>query len=86
MNELQVPSFKTVDEEAEYWDNLDTADYMPDDDQWFQLETPLKRAIKVAILPEIATALIERAHAQHVSVETLVNVLLMEKMHVTAGA
>ncbi len=81
MKSLQVPSFKTYEEEAEYWDNLDTVDLMADDDEWFQFEAPLKRAIRVAILPEVAEALIQQAQVQHVSVETLVNVLLMEKTH-----
>ncbi len=80
MIDLQIPEFKTYEEEAEYWDNLDTAEYMTNDVEWFQFETPLKRAIRVAILPEIAEALFERARTQHVSVETLVNVLLIEKL------
>jgi len=54
MKELQVPEFSTYEEEADFWDNLDTADFMEDDDQWFRFETPNKRAIRVAILPEIA--------------------------------
>jgi hypothetical protein len=35
----------------------------------------------VAILPEIAHELMQRARAQGVSVETLVNVLLVEQLH-----
>ena len=31
MNELQVPKFKNHEEEAAFWDNLDTADFMEDD-------------------------------------------------------
>lgn len=78
MNVLQVPEFKTYEEEAVFWDNLDTAPFMEDDGEWFRFETPNKRAIKVAILPEVADELIQRARAQGVSVETLVNVLLVE--------
>ena len=36
--ELVVPEFRSREEEALFWDNLDTADYMPDDDQWITLE------------------------------------------------
>ena len=36
--ELVVPEFRSREEEALFWDNLDTADYMPDDDQWFTFE------------------------------------------------
>jgi len=84
MKELQVPEFKTYEEEAEFWDNLDTADLMEDDGEWFRFETPTKRAIRVAILPEVADELIRRASAQGVSVETLVNVLLVEGIRESA--
>jgi len=87
MTKLQVPKFKTYEEEAAFWDNLDTAPFMEDDGEWFQFETPNKRAIRVAILPDVAAELIQRARAQGVSVETLVNVLLIERIResVTTG-
>ena len=78
MNKLQVPEFKTYEEEAAFWDNLDTAPFMEDDGEWFRFETPNKRAIRVAILPEVADELIQRARAKKVSAETLVNVLLID--------
>jgi hypothetical protein len=78
MNNLQVPEFKTYEEEAAYWDNLDTSAFMEDDGEWFQFETPNKRAMRVAILPEIAGELIRQSRAQRVSVESLVNVLLIK--------
>ena len=76
MKTLQVPEFSTYEEEATFWDNLDTADFMEDDGQWFRFDT--NKAIRVAILPEIAEELIKKAHSQGVSIETLVNVLLVE--------
>jgi hypothetical protein len=81
MSKLEVPEFKTYEEEAAFWDNLDTAPYMEDDGEWFRFETPNKRAIRVAILPEVATKLAQRARAQGVSIETLVNALLIERMY-----
>ena len=36
MKELQVPEFKNYEEEAAFWDNLDTADFMADDGEWFR--------------------------------------------------
>ncbi|MEW5767620.1 MAG: CopG family antitoxin [bacterium] len=78
MKKLQIPEFKTYEEEAVFWDNLDSADFMEDDGEWFRFETPNKRAIRIAILPEVADELIRRAHTQRVSVETLVNFLLVE--------
>jgi hypothetical protein len=85
MKELQVPEFKTYEEEAAFWNSLDTADFMEDDEEWFRFDTPHKRAIRVAILPEIAQALMQRAHAQGVSIETLVNVLLIEGIQKSAA-
>ena len=80
MRELKVPDFKSYEEEAEFWDNLDTADLMEDDGEWFRFDTPQKRAVRVAILPEIAEELMRSAHAKGVSIETLVNVLLIERI------
>ena len=78
MKALQVPEFKSYEEETAFWDNLDTADSMEDDGEWFRFDTPHKRAIRVAILPEIAKELMQSAQEQGVSIETLVNVLLIE--------
>lgn len=87
MNKLEVPEFKSYEEEAAFWDNLDTAPFMEDDGEWFRFETPNKRAIRVAILPDVAEELMQRARAQGVSVETLVNAFLIERMRapVVAG-
>ena len=87
MKELQVPEFKNYEEEAAFWDNLDTADFMADDGEWFRFDTPHKRSVRVAILPEIvAEELMQRAHAQGVSIETLVNVLLIERIRESVAA
>ena len=80
MKELQVPEFKNYEEEAAFWDNLDTADFMEDDGEWIRFETPCKRAIRIAILPGIVEELMQSAHAQGVSIETLVNVILIERV------
>ena len=84
MKELHVPEFKDYEEEAEFWDNLDTADFMRDDGEWFRFDSQHKRAIRIAILPEIAGELMQTAHEQGVSVETLVNVLLFEHIQKSA--
>ena len=84
MKELQVPEFKTYEEETAFWDNLDTADFMADDEEWFRFDTPHKRAIRVAILPEIAEKLMKSAHAQGISIETIVNVFLIERIQKSA--
>jgi hypothetical protein len=85
MSQIQMPEFKTYEEEAAFWDNLDTANFMEDDGQWFTFETPTKRAIRIAILPEVAVELAQKARAQGVSVETLANAWLIEHMHGAAA-
>lgn len=84
MNKLELPEFKTYEEEATFWDSLDTGDFMKDDGEWFSFETPSKRAVRVAILPEVVNELAQRARAQGVSIETLVNVFLVEHIRETA--
>ena len=86
MKQLAVPKFQNFEEEAEFWDNLDTADLMEDDGEWFRFDTPQKRAVRVAILPEIAEELMRSAHAKGVSIETLVNVLLIERIQGSTAA
>lgn len=80
MRDLALPHFNTYEEEAAFWDNLDTAPYLEDDGEWFRFETPNKRALRVAILPDLAAELAQRARAQGVSLETLVNTLLIERV------
>ena len=84
MKGLQVPEFSTYEEETAFWDNLDTADFMEDNGEWFRFDT--KQAIRVAILPEIAEELTKKAQAQGVSIETLVNVLLIEHIRESVTA
>ncbi len=83
MSKLEVPEFKSYEEETAFWDHLDTAPFMEDDGEWFRFDTPSKRAVRVAILPEVAAGLGRRARAQGVSIETLVNVFLVERMRET---
>lgn len=80
MSRLQVPEFKTYEEEAAFWDNLDTADFMEDDGEWFHLEAPNQKAARIAILPEVLSELAARARVKGVSVETLVNAWLIEHL------
>lgn len=64
MKALRVLEFKSYEEETAFWDNLDTADFMEDDGEWFRFDTPHKRAIRVTILPEIVEEPMEDNQAQ----------------------
>lgn len=39
MNKIEIPEFAGYEDEAAFWDNLDTASSMEDDGEWFQFET-----------------------------------------------
>ena len=54
MKALQVPEFKSYEEEAAFWDNLDTADFMEDDGDGGFVLIRRTGAIHTAILPDIA--------------------------------
>jgi len=45
MKQLQIPEFQTYEEEATFWDNLDTAEFMEDDGEWFHFDTPRQRTV-----------------------------------------
>lgn len=83
MNQLQTPEFQTYEEEAAFWDNLDTADFMADDGEWFHFDTPQPRAVRIPLLPTIVDRLQKRAQAQGVSIETFANVILLESLQET---
>jgi len=85
-NEIESPEFKNYEEEAAYWDNLDTADMMEGDGEWFHFDVADERAVRVAILPDVIRNVAEHAHAKGVSTETLVNVWLIEHMREVASA
>ncbi len=86
MEKIALPKFASYEEEAEFWDQLDTSEFMDDDGQWFRFETASKRALRVAILPEVAEVLRQRARSQGVTIETLVNACLIENMGPSAKA
>lgn len=80
MNKIEIPEFAGYEDEAVFWDNLDTASSMEDDGEWFQFKTVPGRAMRVAILPDLAKELMQLARDQEISVETLVNVFLVERI------
>ncbi len=44
----RIPDFSSYEEEAEFWDSLDTADLMVEGGEWLHFETPEPRAVRVA--------------------------------------
>jgi hypothetical protein len=85
MSKIEIPEFKSYEEEAAFWDNLDTGDFMEDDGEWFHFDVADERAVRVPILPDTIKIIAQRARAQGVSTETLVNAWLIEHMHEVAA-
>jgi predicted HicB family RNase H-like nuclease len=78
-----IPEFETLDDIAEFWDKHSTADY-EDLTHEVKFDVRLRKRDKqiqnVTLLPELSETLRALADARGVSLETLVNVWLTEKV------
>ncbi|MFN8488859.1 MAG: CopG family antitoxin [Caldilineaceae bacterium] len=78
-----IPEFETLDDIAEFWDTHSTADYA-DLTHEVQFEVRLykkdEKYTAITLLPELSKVIEALAEARGVSVETLVNVWLTEKI------
>ena len=74
-------SFKTIDEFANFWNTHSTADY-PDAFREIKGKVNLQRRqhYRVALKPTLGEQLAERARAQGVTLDTLVNKMLRERL------
>lgn len=78
-----MPAFETLEEIAEFWDTHSTADY---DDLTHEVHFDIalrqgpEPEQRVALLPELSQTLQTLARLRGVSVETLVNAWLTEKV------
>jgi hypothetical protein len=43
MSKIELPESKSYEEEATFWDNLDTGDFMEDDGEWFHFDVADER-------------------------------------------
>jgi hypothetical protein len=78
-----IPEFETLEEIAEFLDTHSTADY--DDlthEVYFEvrLRQPEERPQSITLVPELGQTISTLARARGVSIETLVNVWLTEKV------
>ncbi|MBI4671477.1 MAG: hypothetical protein HY741_07405 [Chloroflexi bacterium] len=78
-----IPEFETLEQIADFWDTHSTADY--DDlthEVHFEIElmSEHERTRRITLLPELSNRLEASARQQGVSVETLVNAWLTEKI------
>lgn len=77
-----IPEFETLEEIAEFWDAHSTVDY--DDlthEVHFEVALRTQReSSAILLVPELGQTLTALANARGISVETLVNVWLTEKV------
>jgi hypothetical protein len=73
------PDFSSLEEAAEFWDTHSLADYW-DQTQEVEIEVRVQRRQWIPLASMLATQVAERAHRQGVSVETLVNLWVAEKL------
>lgn len=75
-----IPEFDTLEDIADFWDNHSTADY---DDVTHEVHFAVNLSpqdVSISLLPELGQTLRQLAIVRGVSVETLVNVWLTEKV------
>lgn len=79
--------FSTIDEAAEFWDTHDLADYWDLTEEVADVEVDLQQhRYLFALAPNLVRKVVQVARQQGVSAETLVNVLLAEKLQEAAAA
>jgi hypothetical protein len=78
-----IPEFETLNDIAEFWDAHSTADY-EDSSYEVHFDVRLGHTAEapqmITLLPELSETLQALAHKRGVSVETLINVWLTEKI------
>ena len=77
-----IPEFETLEDIAEFWDTHSTADY---DDMTHEVHFEVNlnqpdKVTSVSLLPELSQTLTTLARDRGISLETLVNVWLTEKV------
>ena len=88
MNEVEmrdpVPEFATLREIADFWDTHSTADYF-DIGHEVQFEMAAKRRPRrIMLMPELREQVEAHARARGVSLETLVNIWMAERLRQAA--
>lgn len=81
-NETQMTTIsksRSIEEIAAFWDTHDLTDF-EDQTHEVEIEVRLPRRRKVSLAPELADRLADRARRDGVSIETLVNLWVGERL------
>ena len=74
-----IPEFKSLEEEAQFWDTHSLADYW-DQTHEVQFEVRAKRRRRITLEPEVYAQVESQARARGIVPETLVNLWLAERL------
>ena len=77
--DLLPDEFESIEEAAEFWDSHSLADYW-DETKEVQIEVRASRKQRVALASELAKRVADVAKREGVSVETLVNLWVAERL------
>ena len=76
-----IPEFATREEEAEFWDTHDFADYWDElEPAYLKASLNLTSSILVPLNGEVLTQICEKADSLGVNVETLVRTWILERL------
>jgi predicted DNA binding CopG/RHH family protein len=79
---MLIPEMKSYEEIAEFWDTHSLADYWDQTQPAeFEFSPELHRRYLVAVEPNLLKRIRQAAHERGVSTESLVNLLLEQRLH-----
>jgi len=82
IEDKEIPDFKSYEEMAEFWDTHSLADYWDQTEPAeFEVSTQLRRRYLVPVDRDILGRVQQAARARGVSTESLVNLLLEQRLH-----
>lgn len=82
----RIPQFKTVEEEAEFWDTHSTAEFEDEFEEVQDVRFVVnrgrpKKAITVRVDQETLSILANQARAQGIGPSTLIRMWILERLH-----
>jgi len=77
-----IPEMNSYEEIAEFWDTHSLADYWDQiEPAMFEISPELHRRYLVAVEPDLLNRLRQAAYTRGVSTESLINLLLEQRLH-----
>lgn len=79
----KIPQFKSIAEEAKFWDTHDVTDYLTEMKEVkvdFKLEAPKEETLAIRVQPGLKQSLENIAESYGVNVSTLARIWLIEKL------